>query len=150
MRDFTYELDKALNLDEEYLYEMAIINPRMCRGLTIQVEIEQRGEGPIPYVHVYHNKSRNPRECSCVRLDKAEYTVHHKTEKPLPRKLKHQFIELMNTPSGEYMKNKNGEIVELNGHQVAVKIWRATYGDDYSLFNFDSDGIPITPDYEKL
>lgn len=144
------ELDEALKLEEQYLYEMAIINPRMCRNLAIQVEIEQRDEGPIPHVHVYHDKTRDRRKCSCVRLDEAKYTIHHKGEKPLPRKLKEQFIELMNNPSNEYMKNNKGDLVELNGHQLAVKIWQDTYGDEYSHFEFDENEIPITPDYRKL
>lgn len=144
------ELDEALKLEEQYLYEMAIINPRMCRNLAIQVEIEQRDEGPIPHVHVYHDKTRDRRKCSCVRLDEAKYTIHHKGKKPLPRKLKEQFIELMNNPSNEYMKNNKGDLVELNGHQLAVKIWQDTYGDEYSHFEFDENEIPITPDYRKL
>ena len=144
------ELNEALRLEEQYLYEMAIINPRMCRNLTIQVELEQRDEGPIPHVHVYHDKTRNRRKCTCVRLDKAEYTEHHSSGEPLPRKLKEQFISLMTSPSNEYSKNNKGKIVQLNGHQLAVKIWMDTYGDNYSMFDFDEDGIPITPDYSKL
>lgn len=144
------ELYEALNLEEQYLYEMAIINPRMCRNLTIQVEIEQRDEGPIPHVHVYHDKTRSKRKCSCVRLDEAKYTIHHKGEKPLPKKLKEQFIELMNAPTNIFKDDKNGNPIRLNGHQSAVSIWQDTYGDEYSHFEFDENGIPVTPDYSQL
>ena len=43
----------------ESLNEMAIINPKMCKQLSIQVEVEQRDEGPVPHVHVYLDKTRN-------------------------------------------------------------------------------------------
>ena len=87
---------KRIYNENQSLKEMAIINPRLCNQLTIQVEIEQRDEGPIPHVHVYHDKTRNPKECSYIRLDKCAYSEHHKDNKPLPKKLKNQFIELMN------------------------------------------------------
>ena len=144
------ELYEALNLEEQYLVEMAIINPSECKKLTIQVEVEQRDEGPIPHLHVYHNKNRNPKECSYVRLDKVGYAPHHDLIK-LNKKLKSQFVHLMNMPCDEYMKDKNGNIVELNGYQNAVRIWVSTFEDkDLSKFNLDENGIPITLDYEEL
>ena len=69
---------KRIYNENQSLKEMAIINPRLCNQLTIQVEIEQRDEGPIPHVHVYHDKTRNPKECSYIRLDKCAYSEHHK------------------------------------------------------------------------
>ena len=42
----------------ESLNEMAIINPKMCKQLSIQVEVEQRDEGPVPHVHVYLDKTK--------------------------------------------------------------------------------------------
>lgn len=144
------ELEEALRLEEEYLVEMAIINPSECNQLTIQVEIEQRNEGPIPHLHVYHDKTRNKKKCSYIRLDELDYAPHH-IRIPLPRKLKKQFIYLMNLPADEYMKDKNGNIVELNGYQSAVRIWANTFENkDLSKFNLDENGIPITLDYKKL
>ena len=85
------------NLNENIsLVEMAIINPKMCKQLSIQVEVEQRDEGSVPHVHVYLDKTRNKKNCSFVRLDKPEYCTHHKDGKPLNRKQKEEFIELMN------------------------------------------------------
>ena len=144
------ELYEALNLEEQYLVEMAIVNPAECDQLTIQVEVEQRNEGPIPHLHVYHNKHRNPKECSYIRLDKVAYAPHHDII-PLPRKLKKQFIHLMNLPADEYMKDNNGNIVELNGYQSAVRIWSNTFEHkSLSKFKLDENGIPITLDYRKL
>ena len=40
---------------------MSIVNPTLCDQLSVQVEVEQRNEGPIPHVHVYLDKSRNPK-----------------------------------------------------------------------------------------
>ena len=62
------ELDEKGQLDEEYLTEMAIINPKLCRNSTIQVEIEQRNEGPIPHIHVYHDKTRNPKKMFICKI----------------------------------------------------------------------------------
>ena len=142
-------IKEAFKLQEEYLVEMAIINPKMCRNLTIQVEVEQRNEGPIPHLHVYHDKSRNPRKCSYIRLDEVAYAPHH-DEIKLPEKLKSQFIELMTAPSNDYMENNKGTVVKLNGYQTAVKTWVDTFEDDYSKFNLDEDGIVIPLDYTKL
>lgn len=75
---------------------MSIINPKLCRNLAIQVEVEQRDEGEIPHLHVYHDKTRNPKKCSYVRLDKAEYSPHHDIM-PLGN-LKDQFIKVMTSP----------------------------------------------------
>ena len=121
----------------------------MCRNLTIQVEVEQKNEGPIPHLHVYHDKSRNPRKCSYIRLDEVAYAPHH-DEIKLPKKLKSQFIELMTAPSNDYMENNKGTVVKLNGYQTAVKTWVDTFEDDYSKFNLDEDGIVIPLDYTKL
>lgn len=142
-------LKEAFKLQKEYLFEMAIINPKMCRNLTIQVEVEQKNEGPIPHLHVYHDKSRNPRKCSYIRLDEVAYAPYH-DEIKLPEKLKSQFIELMTAPSNDYMENNKGTVVKLNGYQTAVKTWVDTFEDDYSKFNLDKDGIVIPLDYTKL
>ena len=142
-------IKEAFKLQEEYLVEMAIINPKMCRNLTIQVEVEQKNEGPIPHLHVYHDKSRNPRKCSYIRLDEVAYVPYH-DEIKLPEKLKSQFIELMTAPSNDYMENNKGTVVKLNGYQTAVKTWVDTFEDDYSKFNLDEDGIVIPLDYTKL
>ena len=142
-------LKEAFKLQKEYLFEMAIINPKMCRNLTIQVEVEQKNEGPIPHLHVYHDKSRNPRKCSYIRLDEVAYAPYH-DEIELPEKLKSQFIELMTAPSNDYMENNKGTVVKLNGYQTAVKTWVDTFEDDYSKFNLDKDGIVIPLDYTKL
>ena len=48
----------------EHLNEMAIINPKMCKQLTIQVGVKQKDEGEIPHIHVYHGKTRNHKKCS--------------------------------------------------------------------------------------
>lgn len=45
---------KNIELEEELLCEeMAIINPQFCKNRTIQAEVEQRNEGPIPHLHIY-------------------------------------------------------------------------------------------------
>lgn len=133
-------------LDENYLIEMAIINPKLCKNLSIQVEVEQRDEGPIPHLHVYHNKSRNKKECSYIRLDKPEYSDHHKNSNlKLNKTQKNEFIRVMTEEIPSLLKNK------LNGYEYAVETWVNTFEDgDYSKFNFDDDGNLIIPDYTLL
>lgn len=136
---------------KRYICAMSTINPKFCNANGFQVEIEQRDEGPIPHVHVYWDPERNPEKCSYVRLDKAEYSNHHKDNKPMPRKIKDKFVKLMYSPwKNKTMVDNNGHIVYLTGYQEAVNIWVDTYEDDYSKFNLDDNGIPIMPDYSLL
>ena len=143
---------KNLNgLDEEYLTEMAIINPEYCKNHTIQVEVEQRNEGAIPHIHVYHDKTRNPKKCSYIRLDKAKYSPHHDLI-VMPKNVKKEFLDLMNEKwIGHYTVDKNGNPIIQNGYQAAVQTWVDTYEKyDYSKFNLDENGLLIMPDYSKL
>ena len=138
--------------ENQSLKEMAIINPKLCNQLTIQVEIEQRDEGEIPHVHVYHDKTRNPKECSYIRLDKCAYSEHHKDNKPLPKKLKKQFIELMNTVyKGHFIADKDGNPHLATGYQIAVQTWSETFeNDDLSKFELDENGLIKQMDYSNL
>ena len=52
---------------------MEIINPVLCKNSSIEIEVEQRNEVIIPHMHVYLDKTRDPKNCAYVRLDKAEY-----------------------------------------------------------------------------
>ena len=134
-----------------YLNEMAIINPRKCKNLTIQVEVEQRDEGPIPHLHCYLDKTRNPKNCSYIRLDTVGYSEHHKKDNhPLGNK-KEEFLDVMNSLCSDYIKGKDGNIVQLTGYQSAVKTWSETFEDgSFDKFSVDSNGIPIQLDYSNL
>lgn len=136
----------------EPLKEMAIINPKMCKQLTIQVEVEQRDEGEIPHVHVYHDKTRNPKNCSYVRLDKCAYSDHHKDNIPLPKNLKKQFIELMSANYiGHYITDNTGKPYPATGYQIAVQTWAETFeDDDLSKFELDDRGLIKQIDYSNL
>lgn len=129
---------------------MCIINPKMCKQLAIQVEVEQRNEGPVPHVHVYHDKTRNPKRCSYVRLDKADYCTHHKVVK-LPKGLNDEFIQLMTSVWERHVYISNSETRQATGYEAAVDTWVETFEDgDYGKFNLDSDGNLIMPDYSEL
>jgi len=133
------------------LNEMAIINPRLCKQLSIQVEIEQRDEGPVPHVHVYLDKTRNPKNCAFVRLDKPEYCTHHKDGKKMNKQQKKEFIQLMGSPCDNFLPDINGNPVKVNWYQNAVHIWSETYEDgSFKKFKTDFNGIPIPPDYSTL
>ena len=139
------------NLEEEYLVEMAVINPSLCKQKGIQIELEQRDEGPIPHLHVYLDKTRNPRNCAYVRLDKAEYAPHHKNGKRLTGKDKKDFIEIMsNVWKKEYIQSEiSEEIKQATGYEAAVKTWIDTFGETVK-FEYTEDGYPKMPDYSKI
>lgn len=53
---------------------IALINPRLCKKLSIKVAIEQHDtETTIPYLHVFLDHTWNLKHCAFIRLDKAEY-----------------------------------------------------------------------------
>ena len=143
---------KQIDENMEHLCEMAIINPKLCKQLTIQVEVEQRDEGSIPHIHVYHDKTRNPKNCSYIRLDKCEYSTHHKDNKLLPNNLKKQFITLMNTNCrGTVMYDNNNKPVPATGYQAAVLTWADTFEDgSLDKFDLDKNGLIIQIDYSNL
>ena len=138
-------------LVEKALNEMAIINPIKCKQITIQVEVEQRNEGDIPHLHVYHDKTRNPKKCSYVRLDEVGYSKHHE-EIRLPKKLKDQFIQVMNDICpNTYIEDFDGNIYKATGYQHAVRVWADTFEDgSLEKFQLDENGLIKQLDYSNL
>lgn len=135
----------------DYIQAMATINPQLCNQLQISVEVEQRNEGDIPHVHVYHDKSRNPRKCSYIRLDKPEYSDHHKNAKPLPPALKKEFIEVMTSPWQKELIETPTGVRPATGYEAAVGIWVDTYEEgNLDKFETDSNGQLIPVDYSNL
>lgn len=142
---------KKLIRGTQYIEAMASINPQLCENKTILVEVEQRNEGPIPHLHVYHDKTRNPKKCSYIRLDKAEYSKHHKDGKKLNDKLKREFIEVMNEPWKKHIIETPTGYRAATGYEASVEIWSDTY-EHGSLDKFptDSEGNIIQLDYSAL
>ena len=132
------------------IYAMSAINPKLCKQLGLYVEVEQRDEGTIPHMHVYHDKSRNPKKCSYICLDKASYSKHHKLHK-LSKNQKDLFMQIMTQPCDTALVTANGVLTYGNGYQFAVYTWVNTYCDNsYEGFEVDGNGLPIMPDYSKL
>ena len=136
----------------ESLNEVTIINPKMCKQLSIQVEVEQRDEGHVPHVHVYLDKTRNKKNCAYIRLDVPEYCTHHKDGKHLSRKQKEEFIELMESMiRGAAIYDNDGNMLQANGYQNAVMIWSETWENgSLEKFKLDENGIIVTPNYRVL
>lgn len=138
-------------MKKENIFAMALINPQYTKKLTIQAEVMQGGEGPIPHIHVYHDKTR--KKCSYIRLDCPEYSDHHANNKnvPLPKKLKREFLELMDELwSGYVIKTPSG-YRPATGYEAACYIWADTYEDgSLDKFKLDDDGNLITPNYKSL
>ncbi len=134
----------------ESIYAMAIVNPKLCKNRSIQVEVEQRDEGPIPHLHVYLDKTRNPKNCAYVRLDEPEYAPHHKSVK-LSKTQKQEFIEIMQEGwRGRFIQSTlSEEVKQASGYQASVDIWIDTFGE-WDQFSYDQDGFPVMPDYSQL
>jgi len=141
----------------EYLVEMAKINPPLHRKILdttgfIYVSVPQGSEDSVPHLHVYLDKSINDKNCSFIRLDKAEYSPHHDIIK-LSRKLVDSFMSIMTGIwSKHYVREKDGTIRSATGYEAAVDIWIDTHGiDDGITFEIDeSTGIWIMPPYQDL
>ena len=138
-------------IDENPLVEMAIINPQLCKAKGMEIELEQRDEGPIPHLHVYLDTTRSPKNCAYVRLDKAEYAPHHKNGKRLTGKDKKNFIEIMTTIWPKYLTQSrtSGEEKKATGYQASVETWIDTFGETVP-FEYDEEGFPKMPDYSLL
>lgn len=53
---------------------ISIINPRLCKKVSIKVAIEQHDtETTIPYLHVFLDNMWDLKNCAFIRLDKPEY-----------------------------------------------------------------------------
>lgn len=147
-----YRNDTEENLEQ--IQAMSTINPRLCKNCGLIVEVEERDEGPIPHLHVYHDKTRDPRKCSYIRLDKAEYSDHHsRPSLPLPnKKAKQAFIQIMTSPwakANHFLLDGTCKIA--TGYEAAVDTWVECYeDDDYSKFTQDETGNLVMPDYSKL
>lgn len=131
---------------------MSLINPKLCKEYGIYVEVEQGGEGSIPHVHVYHDRTRDPHKCSYIRLDKPEYSDHHEQPSPkLSKQLKSKFIDVMKSDWNKFIKvGTDGISRPITGYEFAVDTWVETYEDDYSKFTFDANGSLVMPDYNLL
>jgi len=149
MKRYIHEVEQSSIFDT--IEAMAQINPQLCEKLTIRVDVVQGGEGPIPHMHVYHDKTLNSKKCSYVRLDKAEYSTHHKDNVPLPSKLKKQFLKVMDTIWPKYIIETSTGYRPATGYEAAVGTWVDTYEHgDYSKFNLDENGDLIPVDYSSL
>lgn len=127
---------------------MSAINAKLCKQLGLYVEVEQRDEGTIPHMHVYHDKSRNPQKCSYICLDKAAYSKHHEVHK-LSKKQKELFLQIMQQPCSSALVDASGKATFGTGYQYVVYTWVNTYCDDsYEGFTLDENGLPIMPDYK--
>ncbi|MBQ2642894.1 MAG: hypothetical protein IJF94_03740 [Eubacterium sp.] len=132
---------------------MSIINPQLCKTTNIQVELEQSGEGSVPHLHVYFDKSRNRESCFYIRLDKADYFTHHDTlVKMFTKDQKKEFIKIMESVwESHFIKSTTDKsnIKAATGYEAAVSIWNDTYGETVE-FKYNDDGFPQMPDYNNL
>lgn len=133
-------------MNEDYLMEMAIINPKLCKTLPIKVAILQGGEGPIPHLHVTSNDGKLN---TCVKLLEPEYFEHGKYKGKMNKEQKKLFIRVMEEVCG-YDSDDEGLARSLTGYQYAVKLWVETYEDSYEKFGADKSYDVTQMDYSSL
>ena len=74
---------------------LALINPRLCKKLSIKVAVEQHDtKTAVPYLHVFLDNTWNLKNCAFIRLDKPEY-VPEKNSKRLSTKQKEELIYIL-------------------------------------------------------
>ena len=138
--------------DEQDDLCLALINPRLCKMLSIKVAIEQRDmETTIPYLHVFLDNMWNLKNCAFVRLDKPEY-VPEKNSIRLSIKQKEELIYILSNESKYHwitsIVDKNN-IKIATGYEVAVQIWTDTFEENDKI-QYDKNGFPVMPDYAML
>ena len=131
---------------------IALINPRLCKKLSIKVAIEQHDtETTIPYLHVFLDNTWNLKNCAFIRLDKSEY-VPEKNSIRLSTKQKEELIHILSSESKYHwitsIVDKNN-IKIATGYEVAVQVWTDTY-DENNKIQYDKNGFPVMPYYAML
>lgn len=132
--------------EEKELFEMALVNTKLCRNLGLQVAVLQGGEGNIPHVHVVDADGLD----TCVNLMTCEYFAHGKHKGKMNKKQKDKFVQIMDELTNIAVEISDGNFKKLTGYQNAVKLWVESYEDDYSKFVVGEDGLPVNIDYSKL
>lgn len=124
---------------------MSRINPQLLENLSIEVVMYDENEGPAPHVHVYLDKTKDPRKCAVVRLDRAKYSTHH--GEPVVRMNKKQKREFLRIMKSQW----NSRLSSGTGYERAVDIWVDAFEDgSYEKSTIDTNGVPVMPDYETL
>lgn len=131
--------------DQREISAMTTVNLQINRQLSIDVVVFDSNEGPIPHVHVYLDKTRDPKNCAVVRLDKAEYSTHHgEPVVKMNKKQKKEFVRIMKS-------QWNSRISSGTGYERAVDIWVDAFEEgSYDKFTLDDNGAPVMPDYGNL
>lgn len=70
---------KKGNKHTEDSCDIAIIDSILCKKSCI--DVEQKDRGTIPHLHVYLDKTRNPKNCGYIQVDTDEYTHYHVSKK---------------------------------------------------------------------
>lgn len=138
--------------DEQDDLCLALINPRLCKKLSIKVAIEQHDtETTIPYLHVFLDNTWNLKNCAFVRLDKPEY-VPEKNSIRLSIKQKEELIYILSSESKCHwitsIVDKNNVKIA-TGYEVAVQVWTDTF-EENDKTQYDKNGFPVMPDYTML
>ena len=131
---------------------LALINPRLCKKLSIKVAVEQHDtKTTVPYLHVFLDNTWNLKNCAFIRLDKPEY-VPEKNSKRLSTKQKEELIYILTREcNGNWIASiiDNSNIKAATGYETAVQTWIDTYEGNNKI-QYDKNGFLVMPDYTKL
>lgn len=131
---------------------LALINPRLCKKLSIKVAVEQHDtKTTVPYLHVFLDNTWNLKNCAFIRLDKPEY-VPEKNSKRLSTKQKEELIYILTREcNGNWIASiiDKSNIKAATGYETAVQTWIDTYEGNNKI-QYDKNGFLVMPDYTKL
>lgn len=131
---------------------LALINPRLCKKLSIKVAVEQHDtKTAVPYLHVFLDNTWNLKNCAFIRLDKPEY-VPEKNSKRLSTKQKEELIYILTREcNGNWIASiiDKSNIKAATGYETAVQTWIDTYEGNNKI-QYDKNGFPVMPDYTRL
>ena len=131
---------------------IALINPRLCKKLSIKVAIEQHDtETEIPYLHVFLDNTWNLKQCAFIRLDKPEYVPQKNSIRLSTKQQKELIYILTRECNGNWIASilDKSNIKASTGYEAAVQTWIDTYEENDKI-QYDKNGFPIMPDYSKL
>ena len=131
-------VNEAMNLNEEYLVEMARIGwipIGSTKGAEVYVRTDDSGK--VPHFHIRKYGKNNKFEWeTCVKFEEAEYFLHGKYKDRLSSHLKHALNDML--------KENNPKDPGRTYWQTAVNAWNMNNSD------IELDVDIKQPDYTKL
>lgn len=119
-----------------------------------RVCIIEHDEDPVPYVHVFYERSTDDSagiNVSYICLGSSEYNRHrHNRMKTLNSRELRDLTKFFETESKTYSKYSNGKLYLMTNWDIAVSLWLQRKPESKKYFIRGNDGRFIMPNYMKL